>query len=56
VLGLVVDAVVYERFGSITQFVFSLPGVRALPRRSPRLRRFFALEQDDDDGVDPPPG
>jgi uncharacterized BrkB/YihY/UPF0761 family membrane protein len=53
VLGLVVDAIVYERFGSISQFVFSLPGLRALPRRSPRLRRFFALEPEDDGGAPP---
>jgi uncharacterized BrkB/YihY/UPF0761 family membrane protein len=54
VLALVVDAIVYERFGSISQFVFSLPGLRALPRRSPRFRRFFALDADEDGTPDPP--
>jgi uncharacterized BrkB/YihY/UPF0761 family membrane protein len=55
VLALVVDAIIYERFGSISQFVFSLPGLRALPRRSPRFRRFFALDADEE-GADDPPG
>ena len=30
-LSLSVDAVIYERFGSITQFVFSLPILRIIP-------------------------
>ncbi len=32
VLAMSINAVVYERFGSISQFVFSLPLLRALPR------------------------
>jgi uncharacterized BrkB/YihY/UPF0761 family membrane protein len=44
VLAMVVNAVLFERFGSISEVVFSLPGLRVLPRRSPRLRRFFALD------------
>jgi uncharacterized BrkB/YihY/UPF0761 family membrane protein len=47
VLSMVVDAVLHERFGSISQFVFGLPVLRALPRRSPRLRRLIGLEADD---------
>ena len=43
VLGMAINAVIYERFGSISRFVFSLPLVRALPRRSPWIRRFFGL-------------
>ena len=31
VFGMSLDAVIYERFGSISQFVFGLPLVRALP-------------------------
>jgi len=42
--GLVFNAVVYERFGSISGWVFSLPGLRRLPRRSRRLREFFDLD------------
>ena len=38
-----VNAVVYERFGSISQFVFSLPVLRVLPRRWEWFRRFFQL-------------
>ena len=40
-----VDAVIYERFGSISQFVFSLPLLRIIPRKSPKLRKLFGLDQ-----------
>ncbi len=43
-IGMVVNPVVYERYGSISTLVFSLPLVRILPRRSARLRRFFDLD------------
>lgn len=43
VLSMTLNAVIYERFGSISTFVFDLPLLRALPRRWPRLRRFFDL-------------
>jgi len=43
VLGLTLDAVMYERFGSISRFVFALPLVRVLPRRSRWIRTFFDL-------------
>jgi uncharacterized BrkB/YihY/UPF0761 family membrane protein len=45
VLGMSLDAVLYERFGSISQFAFSLPGVRVLPRKSKWIREFFDLQQ-----------
>jgi uncharacterized BrkB/YihY/UPF0761 family membrane protein len=45
VFGMSLDAVVYERFGSISTFVFGLPLVRILPRRSAWIRRFFDLER-----------
>jgi uncharacterized BrkB/YihY/UPF0761 family membrane protein len=45
VFGMSLDAVIYERFGSISQFVFSLPLVRALPPRSAWIRRFFDLDR-----------
>jgi len=41
-----VNAVIYERFGSISQFVFSLPVLRLLPQRFPKLRKPFGLEED----------
>ena len=44
-----VDAVIYERFGSISQFVFSLPLLRIIPRKSPKLRKLFGLENPDAD-------
>ncbi len=46
-----VDAVIYERFGSISQFVFSLPILRIIPRKSPRLRKLFGLEKPDKSAV-----
>jgi uncharacterized BrkB/YihY/UPF0761 family membrane protein len=50
VLSFVLDAVVYERFGSISTVVFGLPLLRVLPRRSPRVARFFDLDRADRDG------
>ena len=46
VLAMTLNAVIYERFGSISQAVFALPVLRALPRRSPWIRRFFDLDAD----------
>lgn len=45
VFGMSLDAVIYERFGSISQFVFGLPLVRILPRKSAWIRRFFDLDR-----------
>ena len=44
VLSLVLNAVVFERFGSITQFTFSLPLLRLIPRHSAFLRKRFGLD------------
>jgi uncharacterized BrkB/YihY/UPF0761 family membrane protein len=41
---LVVNAVSFERFGSVSEFVFGLPVVRRLPGRFPRIKTFFDLE------------
>jgi uncharacterized BrkB/YihY/UPF0761 family membrane protein len=43
VFALTVNAVVHEQFGSIADAVFALPGLRAVARRSARIRRFFDL-------------
>lgn len=40
----VVTAVVYERWGSLSQALFELPGLRRIARRSPKLRRYFNLD------------
>lgn len=40
----VISAVVYERWGSLSQLLFELPGLRRLARRSPKLRRYFNLD------------
>ena len=45
-MSFVLSAVVFERVGSLSAFVFDLPLLRALPKRSPRLRAFFALQEE----------
>lgn len=45
--SVVVNAVVFERFGSISPLVFRLPGVQVLPRRFPKLVAFFDLPRDE---------
>ncbi len=47
----ILDAVVYERLGSVSHLFFSLPVLRALPRRFPSLARYFDLDRD---GEQPP--
>lgn len=49
----VINAVTYERFGSLSQLVFGLPVLRRLPRRYPSLARYFSLEAPTD-GDGPP--
>jgi hypothetical protein len=44
VLGIVCNAVIFERFGGITNFVFSWPLIRML-RRFSLMRRVFDLEE-----------
>jgi uncharacterized BrkB/YihY/UPF0761 family membrane protein len=46
-LSLELNAVLYERVGSVSTFVFSLPVLRILPRHVAWLRRFFDLEISD---------
>lgn len=46
VLAMAFNAVIHERLGTVSQALFSLPILRALPRRSPWVRRFFDLEAD----------
>jgi membrane protein len=45
----ILNAVVYDRIGSLSDVVFSLPGIRALPRRFPRIARYFDLDRPGDD-------
>ena len=44
VLAMELNAAIYERYGSISQVVFSLPFFRVLARKSARVRRFFGLQ------------
>jgi hypothetical protein len=41
---IVLNAVIWERFGSISEVVFRLPWLRRLPERFPKVARFFDLE------------
>jgi uncharacterized BrkB/YihY/UPF0761 family membrane protein len=43
IIAMELNAAIYDRYGSISQVVFSLPVLRTLARRSPRIRRFFGL-------------
>jgi uncharacterized BrkB/YihY/UPF0761 family membrane protein len=43
IIAMELNAVIYDRHGSISQVVFSLPVLRILARRSPQVRRFFGL-------------
>jgi uncharacterized BrkB/YihY/UPF0761 family membrane protein len=51
-LSLIVNSVIYQRYGSISDFVFGLPVLRSLARRSAFIRRFFDLDHDEVDAVD----
>jgi uncharacterized BrkB/YihY/UPF0761 family membrane protein len=50
-----VNAVIYEQLGSVSTFVFGLPGVRTIPRKVPKVGRFFDLEGFRDHVAEPPP-
>jgi uncharacterized BrkB/YihY/UPF0761 family membrane protein len=43
IISIELNAAVYDRYGSVTQSAFSLPGLRIMARRSSRIRRFFDL-------------
>ena len=46
VLASSLNAVLWERFGSLGGFVFGLPVLRVIPRRFPRVRSFFGVDLD----------
>lgn len=51
------NAVIYERVGSLSTVFFGLPVVRQIPQRVPSVSRYFALDHepdDTDDGADAP--
>jgi hypothetical protein len=49
----VVNAITFQRWGSISQVVFALPIVRRLPKRFPKLEQFFDLARDENAVGDP---
>jgi hypothetical protein len=40
----VLTAVIYERYGSISEVIFGLPLLRRIPQKSPKVRTYFALD------------
>lgn len=48
----VLNAVVHERYGSITEVIFGLPVVRHVPARFPSIARYFGLRPDTDTDID----
>lgn len=48
IIAMELNAAIYDRYGSISQAAFSLPVLRGLARRSPRVRRFFDLSDTSD--------
>jgi uncharacterized BrkB/YihY/UPF0761 family membrane protein len=48
IIAMELNAAIYDRYGSISQVVFSLPLLRILARRSSRVRRFFDLTDGSD--------
>ena len=53
-LSLVVDAVLHERYGSLTQRIFALPVLRSIPAHSRRLAAYFDIAPDRSGGAGPP--
>jgi len=45
VSSLILDAVIYDRVGSVSNLVFSLPVLQRIPRRFPKVARFFDLDR-----------
>jgi uncharacterized BrkB/YihY/UPF0761 family membrane protein len=43
IISIELNATIYDRYGSLSQVAFSLPGLRIMARRSARIRRFFDL-------------
>lgn len=52
--SLILNAVLFERLGSISELFFDLPVVRRVPARFPKVREFFDLDADRD-ATDTPP-
>ncbi len=47
-----INAVIYDRYGSVSGPFFSLPVLRLLPAKSQRIRRFFDLQPEGDEGTE----
>jgi uncharacterized BrkB/YihY/UPF0761 family membrane protein len=53
-LSFVTNAVLYERFGSLSELLFALPVIRRIPHRWPIVARFFDLKVESDASSAPP--
>lgn len=42
----VVNAVIWERYGSVSEAVFALPVLRRIPQKFPKVKHFFNLGGD----------
>lgn len=52
-IGLVLNAVTYEKFGTLSEFLFGLPLLRRVPARFPRAASHFGWIQPDDGDDEP---
>lgn len=52
IVGMSLNAVIHERFGRVSQFVFSLPLLRIVARHARWVRRLFDLDEDPADETD----
>jgi hypothetical protein len=53
VSSFILDAVIYDRVGSVSGLLFALPVLHRVPKRFPKVATFFDLERD---GADAPEG
>lgn len=47
----VLNAIIYEQFGSIAEFVFGLPWIERIPTKFPKVATFFDLDTQADAGL-----
>ena len=53
--SLILDALLFDRLGSVSEVAFALPVLRSIPRRFPSVARYFDLNRDDPDDPRPAP-
>jgi uncharacterized BrkB/YihY/UPF0761 family membrane protein len=53
IASFIFNACTFERFGSLSEFVFGLPLINRIPKRWPRIARWMGLHLDDNDPDEP---